>query len=100
MTLIRLESICLSVLFLAATITIACAQSTTNPAASGNTTNPISGGNSTLLSAGSELAVSPAFSGSTLSIGVPRNSLGLPCTGGSSSGGSVAPVQSVFGTSC
>jgi hypothetical protein len=97
MTLIRLESICLGVLILTATITIAYAQSTTN---SGNTTNPILGGNSTLLSAGSELAVSPALSGSTLSVGAPRNSLGLPCTGGSSSGGSVAPVQSVFGTSC
>jgi hypothetical protein len=72
----------LGALVLAATATMALAQNTASPLLSGNTVNPVLSGQSTLLSARSELSVSPSTPTGLLSNTTGMNPLtGLPCTG-------------------
>jgi hypothetical protein len=64
------------------TATTALAQNTGASLLSGNTTNPVMSGQSTLLSARSELSVSPSTPSGLLSNTTGTNPLtGLPCTG-------------------
>ena len=64
------------------TATSAFAQNTGNPMLSGNTVNPVLSGQTTLLSARSELSVSPSLPTGLLSNTTGTNPLtGLPCTG-------------------
>jgi hypothetical protein len=88
MTANRVELLALSVLILVASATVSPAQNTVgslNTGASllsGNTTNPALSGESTLLSARSELSVSPSTPTGLLSNTTGTNPLtGLPCTG-------------------
>jgi hypothetical protein len=82
MTANRIELLGLSVLVLVATATVSPAQNTGASLLSGNTTNPVLSGQSTLLSARSELSVSPSTPIGLLSNTTGTNPLtGLPCTG-------------------
>jgi hypothetical protein len=82
MTANRVELLALSVLILVATATVSPAQNTGASLLSGNTTNPVMSGQSTLLSARSELSVSPSTPTGLLSNTSGTNPLtGLPCTG-------------------
>jgi hypothetical protein len=82
MTANRLELVGLSVLVLVATATVSPAQNTGASMLSGNTTNPVLSGQSTLLSARSELSVSPSTPTGLLTNTTGTNPLtGLPCTG-------------------
>ena len=80
MSVNRIAPICLSVLSLTATITIALAQNTSNPMLSGNTTNPrLSGNTVTQLP---PVPVSPVPITTIQAPTLGRNqSTGLPCTG-------------------
>jgi len=72
----------ISVVVLAATTTLSLAQNTGNPMLNGNTVNPVLSGQSTLLSARSELSVSPSTPTGLLTNTTGTNPLtGLPCTG-------------------
>jgi hypothetical protein len=82
MTANHIELLGLSVLILVATATVSPAQNTGASLFSGNTTNPVLSGQSTLLSARSELTISPATPSGLLSNTSGTNPLtGLPCTG-------------------
>jgi hypothetical protein len=82
MTANRIELVGLSVLILVATAAVSPAQNTGASLLSGNTTNPVLSGQSTLLSARSELSVSPSTPTGLLSNTTGSNPLtGLPCTG-------------------
>ena len=78
----RFELLALSVIILVATATVSLAQNTGASLLSGNATNPVLSGQSTLLSARSELSVSPSTPTGLLSNTSGTNPLtGLPCTG-------------------
>ncbi|MGB8632838.1 MAG: hypothetical protein WCD69_26260, partial [Xanthobacteraceae bacterium] len=82
MTANRIELLGLSALSLVAITTVSPAQNTGASLLSGNTTNPVLSGQSTLLSARSELSVSPSTPTGLLTNTTGTNPLtGLPCTG-------------------
>jgi hypothetical protein len=82
MTANCLELVGLTVVALIVTTTVSPAQNTGASLLSGNTTNPVLSGQNTLLSARSELSVSPSTPTGLLTNTTGTNPLtGLPCTG-------------------